>query len=163
MGFSMSKFLKGLLMGKRAATPERPSYRNHVARPVLQIASFREFSWKNENVLILGPKGLSALAKDLSAHGASVSIRFLTQLQDLYQLPLEQYSIVIITDGSNGQQFDVVDVGGILRRADPKLTIVWASERFKVSTLAGSMNNKFCNVQLMLPASSAHLEAFLRA
>jgi hypothetical protein len=164
MDFSTSKFLKGLFMGRRAATAERPSYKNHVARPILQAAPFREFFWKDENVLILGQEnGLSALAKDLSAHGASVSFRFLTQLQDLYQLPLEQYSIAIMTDGSNGQQFDVVDVGGILRRADPKLTVVWASERFRLSMVADSVDNKFCNVQLTLPASSAHLEIFLRS
>jgi len=129
----------------------------------LQAALFREFSWKNETVLILGSEnGLFSLAKDISAHGASVSFRFLTQLQDLYQLPLEQYSIVIMTDGSNGQQFDVIDVGGILRRADPKLTVVWASERFRFSMMANAVDNKFYNVQLTLPASSAHLEVFLR-
>lgn len=164
MGFSTSKFLKGLFMGRHPATAEQPSYKDHVARPILQADPFREFSWKNENVLILGQEnGLSALAKDLSAHGASVSFRFLTQLQDLYQLSLEQYSIAIMTDGSNGQQFDVVDVGGILRRADPKLTVVWASERFRLSMVADAVDDRFCDVQLALPASSVHLEVFLRS
>jgi len=164
MDFSTSKFLKGLLMGRRAATAEQPAYKDHVARPILRADHSREFSWKNENILILGQEnGLSALAKDLSAQGASVSCRFLTQLQNLYQLPLEQYSIAIMTDGSNGQQFDVVDVGGILRRADPKLTVVWASERFRLSMVADAVDDQFCNVQLALPALPVHLEVFLRS
>jgi len=164
MGFSISGLLKRLLVGRRPTNAEQPSYRDYVARPMLQIEPFHEFSWKDESILVLGHEhGLSALAKDLSALGASVSFRFLTQLQDLYLLPLEQYSMVIMTDGSDGQQFEVVDVGGILRRADPELTLVWASEQFRLSMVADAADDRFCDIQLALPTSPIHLETFLRS
>jgi hypothetical protein len=164
MGFSMSGFLERFLVGRRSANAEQPSYRDCVARPMLQNEPFREFAWKDESILVLGYEhGLSALAKDLSTLGAAVSFRFLTQLQDIYLLPLEQYSMVIMTDGSDGQQFEVVDVGGILRRADPKLTLVWASQKFRLSMVADAANYRFCDIQLALPTSPVHLENFLRS
>ena len=108
-------------------------------------------------------KGIYDLAKGISALGASVSFRFLTQLQELYHRPLEQYSTIIMTDKSDGQPCDVIDVGGILRRADSNLRLVWASEQFKLSAVATTMDGRFCDVQLALPASPDHLEIFLRS
>lgn len=160
----VSRFLKGIFTGRQPASAGQRSYNDHVTRPIVQDFYPQEFSWKNESVLILGPdNGLFALAKSLSAQGASVSFYALTQLQDLYQLPLEHYSIAIMTDGSSGQQFDVIDIGGILRRTDPKLTVVWASEQFRFSMVSNAINTRFCDVQLTLPASPAHLEIFLRS
>lgn len=140
-------------MRRRPGPTEGPSLRNYVARPVLRADVLREFSWENENILILGREtGLHDLAKELASLGASVSFRFLTQLQELYQLPLEHYSTIIMSDRSDGKQCDVIDVGGILRRADSNLRLVWASEQFKFSAVATTMDGRFCDIQLALPA-----------
>lgn len=160
----VSGFIKKLSMSRRPNPAEGPSHRDFVARPILRADHSREFSWKNENVLILGQEtGLHDLAKGISALGASVSFRFLMQLQELYQLPLEQYSTIIMTDRSDGQQCDVIEVGGILRRADSNLRLVWASKQFKLSAVATTAAGRFCDVQLALPASPSHLELFLRS
>ncbi|NHM20614.1 hypothetical protein [Tritonibacter mobilis] len=164
MTFKVSGFIKKLSLSRRPNPAEGPSHRDFVARPILRADHSREFSWKNENVLILGQEtGLHDLAKGISALGASVSFRFLMQLQELYQLPLEQYSTIIMTDRSDGQQCDVIDVGGILRRADSNLRLVWASKQFKLSAVATTADGRFCDVQLALPASPSHLELFLRS
>lgn len=87
MVFKVSEFIKKLLMRRDPGPTEGPSHRNHVARPVLRANVIREFSWENENILILGREtGLHDLAKELASLGASVSFCFLTQLQELYQL-----------------------------------------------------------------------------
>jgi hypothetical protein len=164
MVFRFSDFIEKLLMRRKPGPTKGPSHRNYVARPVLRANVLREFSWENENILILGREtGLHDLAKELASLGASVSFRFLTQLQELYQLPLEQYSTIIMSDRFDGQQCNVIDVGGILRRADSNLRLVWASEQFKLSAVATTMDGRFCDVQLALPASPAHLEVFLRS
>ena len=164
MTFKVSGFIKKLSTSRRPNPAEGPSHRDFLARPVLRADHSREFSWKNENILILGREtGLHDLAKELASLGASVSFRFLTQLQELYQLPLEQYSTIIMSDRSDGQQCDVIDIGGVLRRADSNLRLVWASEQFKLSAVATTMDGRFCDVQLALPASPAHLEIFLKS
>lgn len=164
MVFRVSEFIKKLLMRRKPGHSEGPFHRSYVARPVLRANVVWEFSWENENILILGQEsGLHDLAKELASLGASVSFRFLTQLQELYQLPLEQYSTIIMSDRSGFQQCEVIDVGGILRRADSNLRLVWASKQFKLSAVAATMNGRFCDVQLALPAVPAHLEVFLKS
>jgi len=144
MVFRFSDFIEKLLMRRKPGPTKGPSHRNYVARPVLRANVLREFSWENENILILGREtGLHDLAKELASLGASVSFRFLTQLQELYQLPLEQYSTIIMSDRFDGQQCNVIDVGGILRRADSNLRLVWASEQFKLSAVATTMDGRF--------------------
>ena len=149
MGFRVSGFIEKLLMRRKLGPTEGTFHRNYVVRPVLRANVLREFSWENENILILGREtGLHDLAKELASLGASVSFCFLTQLQELYQLPLEQYSTIIMSDRSDAQQCDVIDVGGILIRADSNLRLVWASEQFKLSAVATTMDGRFCDVQL---------------
>ena len=155
--------LFGVLKGNTPPLTDRISHKNHIARPVLRHTPKVSSFWECENILILGQSdGLFDLSKDLAACGASVSFRFLTALQDLYHLPLEQYTMAIMTSGAKGQEFDVIDVGGILRRADPDLTLVWVSELFKMSVVASTTTHAFCDLQLALPSSGDHMEALLR-
>ena len=157
----------GLFGVLKGSTPspltDQVSHKNHIARPVLRDTSTVCSFWERENILILGQSdGLFELSKDLAACGASVSFRFLTALQDLYHLPIDQYTMAIMTSGAKEQEFDVIDVGGILRRADPDLTLVWASELFKMSVIANNTTHAFCDLQLALPSSGDHMEALLR-
>ena len=162
MIYSIYTFSKSFLMRRQITNTGKIPHKDYFARSVLRTSSFRSASWKNENILILGDVDpLFELAKDLSSCGASVSFKSLRSLKDLYSLPIEQYSMVIMTSGSRKQQFDVVDVGGILRRADTDLVLVWASKQFKLSTVSNATTNAFCDIQLALPASSSHLESFL--
>jgi hypothetical protein len=86
----------------------------------------------------------------------------LTRLQDIYSLPLEQYTMAILPSGWDGLEFDVVDIGGILRRADQSMVLVWASEDFVLSQVADDEMRKFCDIALSLPAPAENLELFLR-
>lgn len=137
--------------------------KNCVARPVVRSAASQPFSWRNETVLCLGTEaGLQPLGKALSEAGATVAFRSLTRLQDIYSLPLEQYTMAILPSGWDGLKFDVVDVGGILRRADQAMVLVWASESVVLSQVADEEMRRFCDVALSLPASAEDLELFLR-
>ena len=144
-------------------TDSAPPLRDHVPRPIMPHQATSGFSWRNQNILFLGQDGeIFRLAKSLADSGAGVSFRSLAFLQDVYSLPLEQYSMIIMTSGFEGQDFDVVDVGGILRRADSDITLVWASELFKLSLVADATTNRFCDIQLALPTTPNHLENFMR-
>ena len=137
--------------------------KNCVARPVVRSAASQPFSWRNETVLCLGTEaGLQPLGKALSEAGATVAFRPLTRLQDIYSLPLEQYTMAILPSGWDGLEFDVVDIGGILRRADQSMVLVWASEDFVLSQVADDEMRKFCDIALSLPAPAENLELFLR-
>lgn len=137
--------------------------KNCVVRPVARSGASQSFSWHNETVLCLGTEaGLQPLGKSLSEAGATVAFRSLTHLQDIYLLPLEQYTMAILPLGWDGLEFDVVDVGGILRRADQAMVLVWASESFVLSQVADEEMRRFCDVALSLPASAENLELFLR-
>lgn len=132
-----------------------------VARPDLRKATSRPFSWKNENVIIFGQEnGISHLARDIAAHNASVTFHFLLDIADLYRLPLEQYTMAIMTSGSPRQDFDVLDIGGILRRGDPNIKIVWVSTTFTKSEIAGPTWKHFCDLLLALPATAKYLASF---
>jgi len=137
--------------------------KNCVARPVVRPTAPRSFSWNNETILCLGAKaGFQRLGKSLSEAGATVAFRSLTRLQDLYLLPLEHYTMVILPSNWDGLEFDVVDIGGILRRADQNMFLVWAAEDFVLSQVADNEMRKFCDIALSLPASVESLELFLR-
>lgn len=158
----VTKIWSKLTSDRQRALTEESVYTDIITRPAQKISSDIRGSWENENVLVLGQTDeLFELAKDMSSHGASISFRSLVSLQDLYHLPLEQYSIVLMTSGTTNQQFDVIDVGGILRRSNPELVLVWASSQFKMSMVADSVTDRFCDFQLALPASPAHLEVLL--
>ena len=133
-----------------------------IARPVLRAGQPQTFSWRDETILILGTEpGLVKLGQALSEEGAMVSFRSLGRLQDIYLLPLEQYTMVVLPSGWDDLEFDVVDIGGILRRADQTLVLVWASEDFVLSQVADEDMRKFCDIALSLPASAENLKLFL--
>jgi len=70
--------------------------------------------------------------------------------------------MVILPSNWDGLEFDVVDIGGILRRADQNMFLVWAAEDFVLSQVADNEMRKFCDIALSLPASVESLELFLR-
>lgn len=148
------------------STPDRVSLsgdKNCVARPVARPNTPQLFSWHNETVLCLGTDaGIHQLGKALSEAGATVAFRSLKRLQDIYLLPLEQYTMAIFPSAWGGLEFDVVDIGGILRRADQAMVLVWASEDFLLSQVADEETRRFCDIALSLPASAESLELFLR-
>lgn len=137
-------------------------YRAPVARPVVPPKSPSTFAWAHESVLILGlGDDLVDLAKGLADRGASISFRSLLTVQDVYQLPLEQFTMVFMDDGSIDQPFDVIDIGGVLRRADRSLVLVWASPGFKLSGTADQTTKRFCDILLALPSTADKLALFL--
>lgn len=70
--------------------------------------------------------------------------------------------MAIFPSAWGGLEFDVVDIGGILRRADQAMVLVWASEDFLLSQVADEETRRFCDIALSLPASAESLELFLR-
>lgn len=163
----MNRFRQFLARFFGTAIFVRPSkfdgqYRAPVARPVVTPQSPSTFAWAQESVLVLGlGDDLVDLAKGLADRGASVSFRSLPTVQDVYQLPLEQFSMVLMDDGSIGQPFDVIDIGGILRRADRSLVLVWASPAFTLSVTADQTTMRFCDILLALPSTPDKLALFL--
>lgn len=133
-----------------------------VKRPV-PLSSFEDgFSWKLENILVLSvERDVVSLAQSLSNEGAEVSFRSLHKLNDIYTIPLEQFTMVIMTSGSSQQDFDVIDVGGTLRRADLDIKLVWASSLFSFSSIANEGMTGFCDINLRLPAAAKDLQKFL--
>lgn len=135
-----------------------------VARPIVTVTQTQSFSWGNETILFLGKEaGLVELGRALSTKGATVAFRSLACLQDIYLLPLEQYTMVVLPSAWDGLEFDIADIGGILRRADQALILVWASEKFIFSHLADEAMRGFYDIALTLPATAENLELFLRS
>jgi len=136
-----------------------PELKYRVARPIA-VRPNLSLSTETILVLILGDDdGLFSFAQMLAAKNASISFRFLKQFQEVYQIPLEQYTMVLMSTGVPEQGIDVADVGGILRRADPDLTLVWASSKFELSIASDTSKQKFCDIQLALPTSPEKLFA----
>ena len=130
-----------------------------IKRPVSLGRSERGFGWHKENILILGTnRDFINLAQSLSNEGAEISFRSLHKLNDLYTVPLEHFTMVIMTSGSSQQDFDVVDVGGILKRADLDIKLVWASPLFSLSSIASEGMTGFCDINLCLPAEAKDLQ-----
>jgi hypothetical protein len=136
-----------------------PELKYRVARP---IAVHPNVSWSTETILVLilgDDDGIFSFSQMLAANNASISFRFLEHFQEVYQIPLEQYTMVLMSTGAPEQGIYVADVGGILRRADPDLTLVWASSKFELSIASDTSKKKFCDIQLALPTSPEKLFA----
>ena len=147
-----------------ADSPDRSPYQDgaRIARPVVNAAETRPFSWRNESVLVLSLEpGIMDLARALSAQGASVAFRPPTHLRDIYLMPLEHYTIVLLPTQWDGLDCDITDIGGLVRRADDNLILVWASERFALSHLADDTMQRYCDIALSLPATAEQLALFL--
>jgi len=126
----------------------------------------QELLWSTQNILFLGlldNAALVDLASQLSDQGASVDFQPLTHLQQIYRVPLEQYSIVIIVDEGSNPIFDVSSLGKILRHADLDLIIVWASDSYPLSHVTNKSSETFCDVMLALPATAEDLSRLLGA
>lgn len=134
------------------------------AQPAVTGKSPQPFNWRGENVLFLGTQaGLLNLGRALSGVGASVAFRSLRRLQDIYLLPLEQYTMVILPSDSDGLAFDITDIGGILRRADQVSVLVWTIEDFILSHSADEEMRGVDDIVLSLPATAKDLELLLCA
>jgi len=86
----------------------------------------------------------------------------LTKFQDVYHLPLEKFTIVVMDDGSIEQSFDVIDIGGTLRRSDSALALIWASSAFTFSEVADHSTKGFYDILLALPSTPDKLALFFR-
>ena len=142
-----------------------PPYQDgsRIARSVVNEAETQPFSWHRESVLVLSLEaGIMDLGRALSAQGASVAFRHLTHLRDIYLMPLEHYTIVLLPTQWGGLECDITDIGGILRRADYELILVWASDQFALSHLADDTMQGYSDIALSLPATAEQLELFLQ-
>jgi hypothetical protein len=129
-----------------------------VARPQSLLSRAMDTPWATENVVVLGEmEGLLDATRILHAKGAHVEFRLAITLQHLYQLPLEQYSTVIMGTAPTDAHLDVMDIGGIIRRADPSIRLIWASTLFKVPQVADEALRPFCDTTLNLPCSEVDL------
>jgi len=138
-------------------------YDGYVSRPMINSLQSGQFNWKDESILILGSeKGLFDLSHKLANHNASVSFCNLVKFQDIYQIRVEDFTIVIMGDSISTLEFDVLDVGGTLRRADSALILVWASPNFVLSEISDYVTSDFCDILLSLPSSPEKLEALLK-
>lgn len=158
------QFLARFFAAPIAAMPDAADREDRatVARPLSARQNTAPFSWAHESVLFLGlGDDHINLAKELSDRGASISFRSLAKFQDVYHLVLEQFTIVVMDDGSLDKSFDVIDVGGTLRRADGTLILVWASSAFRLSEAADQTTKGFCDIVLALPSTPDKLALFL--
>jgi len=138
---------------------EDPESQHCVARP---NTIYPRCTWTAENILVLilsEDNDVSSLAKLLRTRGADVTFGTLNQLEDIFHFPLEQYTMVIMGTGASEPDIDVADIGGILRRADHDLTLVWASSQFKVSIASDAKRRGFCDIQLAVPSLPETLSA----
>lgn len=140
------------------------SYDDYIARPITGVQPNTPFSWKNESVLILGPEDsrLGDLADALSKCGASVSFHRMNQFQDLYKIPLDHFTIVIMYDDPHNQQCDIEVFGGALRRADTGLVLIWASPHITFSEVADRASSTYCDIMLALPSSPGKISLFFK-
>lgn len=136
----------------------RARSRGNVARPQSLLDRTTDGPWSMENVVVLGEaEELMDAARILHVNGAHIEFHLSTTLQDLYQLPLEQYSTVIMGPTRSDAQLDVMDIGGIIRRADSSIRLIWASNLFEVPQVADEALHPFCDMVLNLPCSEVDL------
>lgn len=129
-----------------------------IARPQSLLGRVVDTPWAMENIVVLGEmRELLDVSRILHAKGAHVEFRQAITLQHLYQIPLEQYSTVIMCTTPTDAQLDVIDIGGIIRRADPSIRLIWASTLFKVPQVVDEALRPFCDTTLNLPCSEADL------
>jgi len=143
-----------------------PSDKDCVSRP--RASSKKDNSqdgdWKSEVILILGHnKIMQELASRISYLGASVDFQCLECLQDLYKIPLEQYTLLIITDKPFSWNCNVLEVIEFLGRLDERLVVVWASETFEFSSVSRMMNGRVQLIELALPVCVGMLTRILRS
>lgn len=62
-----------------------------------------------------------------------------------------------MTDTNVAETFDIMDIGGIIRRADPSIRLVWASTTFSAPQIVDIALRPFCDVTLNMPCSEADL------
>lgn len=144
---------------KKVGDIEGPEIKNWVARPT---TVYPRFTWSAENILVLilsDDNDVSSFAKSLCTKGADINFGTLNQLEDIFHFPLEQYTMVILGTGVSEPDINVADIGGVLRRADHDLTLVWASSQFKISVASDSKRRAFCDIQLAVPTSPEALSA----
>lgn len=136
-----------------------PETKDCVARPT---TVFPRCTWSAENILVLNlsdDDAVDAFANSLCQKGADISYSVLDRLEDIFHLPLEQYTMVIMGTGVSEPDIDVADIGGILRRADHDLTLVWASSQFKITIASDAKRRGFCDIQLAVPTLPETLSA----
>ena len=129
-----------------------------VARPLSLWSRDMDNPWAAESILILGddPR-VRGIAQILSRNGAHVEFKTMVTLQCLYQIPLEHFSVVIMTDTNVAETFDVMDIGGIIRRTDPSIRLVWASTTFPAPQIVDKVLRPFCDVALNMHCSEVDL------
>lgn len=136
-----------------------PELRHCVARP---STVYPRCAWSAENILVLilsKDNDVESFAKSLSKKGADVSFEVISKMEDIFYLPLEQYTMVIMGTGASEPDIHVADIGGVLRRADHSLTLVWASSQFKISIASDSKRHNFCDIQFSVPTLPETLSA----
>jgi hypothetical protein len=129
-----------------------------VARPQSLWSRDMDNPWAAESILILGddPR-VRGTAQILSRNGAHVEFKTMVTLQCLYQIPLEHFSVVIMTDTNVAETFDVMDIGGIIRRTDPSIRLVWASTTLPAPQIVDKILRPFCDATLNTHCSEADL------
>lgn len=118
--------------------------------------------WEKESVLVLGTpsKHLMPLLREARDEQALISFYFNATVEQVYTLPIEQYSMALLCLSNEHVGGDTYDVGRLLRRSDQTMRIVLASEHFPLSSTPSIQRYAFADVLLALPSSAAHLAKF---
>ena len=136
---------------------------NCVARPVHNVANSKLNTLASETVLFLcADAPFLDLARSMKEHGATVLFKSLWELRDIYALPLEQYTMVVLPEDLSGRDFDIIDISGVLRRTDPDIVLIWASTNFSSSNVTDDHLNRFCDIVLALPTPAKDLILLLK-
>lgn len=118
--------------------------------------------WESESILVLGAPNtdLLDLSQELRESQALVSPHFGFSIEQVYTLPIEQYSMALLSSVGPHVGEDVCQIGRMLRRAEETIKIVLASQCFALSSTPSIQQFAFADVLLALPSSAASLSLF---
>lgn len=112
----------------------------------------RMASLRHESILLLCNEEGRQLSNLLESMGAKAKHLPLSSLSELYLIPIEQFTTVVFGDTCQTAGFDVEDISRLLRKADNRIRLVWATRSLAYTKRSLGDIVGFCNSTLQLPA-----------
>lgn len=123
------------------------------------VSSNHNNPWLYQNILLLGQSfELSGLASSLLERGALVQAQVLEKASDLYHLPIEQFTMVIVSTETDAQLHLGREISSLLQLADPTILIVFASQSVPLQVISGGQGVKSYDVLLSLSEKKTNLD-----
>lgn len=112
-----------------------------------------------QNILLLGQHfELSSLASALLEKGAIVQEQALESVSDIYHLPIEQFTMVVVSIETDAQLHSAREISNLLQLADPTILIVFASQSVPLPVVSGGQGTKSYDVLLSLSEQRTNLD-----